>query len=74
MMRATRSSAGKLGSNSPVVVMSFGRTQEYSIRPQSPALLQVFMHQVSAVRLGMKRHSTHAPSGQVSASHEKTVQ
>ena len=32
------------------------------------------MHQVSAVRLGMKRHSTHAPSGQVSGSHENTVQ
>jgi hypothetical protein len=32
------------------------------------------MHQVSAVRLGMKRHSTQAPSGQVSASQAKIVQ
>ena len=72
-MRATRSSAGRFGSNSPLMVISLGKTQAYSKR-QSPVLSQVFMHLVSAVRLGMKRHSTQAPSGQVSGSHEKTVQ
>ena len=61
------------GSNPPLIVISFGNTHEYSAR-QFPLLSQVFMHHVSAVRLGMKRHSTHAPSGQVSGSHEKTVQ
>jgi hypothetical protein len=54
-------------------VICAGNTQEYSFL-QLPELLQIFMHQVSAVRLGMYRHSTQAPWGQVSGSHEKTVQ
>jgi len=59
---------------SPFCVMFSGSTQLYSERRQSRVSSQVFMHQVSAVRLGMKRHSTQAPSGQVSASQAKIVQ
>jgi hypothetical protein len=70
-MRATSSPPSSL--NPPLAVICLGNTQEYALR-QFPLSLQVFMHQVSAVRLGTKRHSTQAPSGQVSGSQEKTVQ
>lgn len=75
MMRATRSSTGSaVGLKPPLCVMFSGNTQLYSPRLQLVLGSQVFMHQVSAVRLGTNRHSTQAPSGQVSASQAKTVQ
>ncbi len=57
----------------PFAVIWLGNTHVYCAR-QSMVSLQVFIHQVCAVRLGVKRHSTQAPWGQVSGSQAKTVQ
>lgn len=73
MIRAIRSSGGTFSCRRPSMSISSGKTQAYW-RRQSSSELQVLMHHVSAVRLGTKRHSTHAPWGHVSGSHAKTVQ